>query len=159
MTRAALLAVVAAAACKSPPPEISGIDKYRIGHTTRGDVDDGVCQPTDIADGTRKATWCFAMPPYQVAGRTAELELYFEGTEPSGALIELQLKIRGCDEQALDHWLRTQFGPPIESRGARAYWKNSIVWIAGFLPQEPGRCLIRMLPLSEQAEIARIKAK
>ena len=31
------------------------------------------------------------------------------------------------------------------------------MWIGALLPAEPGRCVMHMLPLSEQAEIARIK--
>lgn len=160
----AILAALAALAvlavgCKDGPPEFSGIGKYRFGKTTLADVKDGICQPTDVESGTRKATWCFQLPPYSVAGRTAEIDLYFEGTEPSGKLIEIQLKVRGCIEADLETWMRSNFGPPIETRAKRLYWKNSYLWAAGLIPSEPGRCLVHLLPLSETSEIARLKDK
>jgi hypothetical protein len=40
---------------------------------------------------------------------------------------------------------------------ARGYWKNAFLWAAALMPSEPGRCLVHFLPLSENAEIARIK--
>ena len=80
--RAALLAV-ALAACSSGPPDFSGIGKYQFKKTTLGDVKEGICQPTDIESGTRKATWCFQVQAYKVAGRNAEIDLYFDGTAPA----------------------------------------------------------------------------
>ncbi|MBS1118056.1 MAG: hypothetical protein H6Q90_284 [Deltaproteobacteria bacterium] len=147
-----------ASGCSDKSPEFAGVGKYRFTKTTVADVKDGVCQPTELDDG-RKATWCFALPPYKVANRVAEVDLYFAGTEPTAPLIEIQLKVRGCVEQDLETWMRTSFGPPIESRGARAYWKNSFLWAAALMPSEPGRCLVHFLPLTETAEIARIKQK
>lgn len=154
-----IVVVLGMGSCGKGAPEFAGIGKYRFGHTTLGDLKDGVCQPTEVEDGRRKATWCFGLQPYQVAGRTAEIDLYFEGTEPSGELIEIQLKVRGCVEQDLDTWMRTHFGPPIETRANRGYWKNSFLWAAVLMPSEPGRCLVHMLPLSEEREIARLKQK
>ncbi|HEU0032449.1 MAG TPA: hypothetical protein VFQ53_17575 [Kofleriaceae bacterium] len=151
-------ALVALAACKQDAPEFAGVGKYRFGHTTLGDVKDGICQPTDLSDG-RKATWCFALPPYKIANRVAEVDLYFGGTDKTAPLIELQLKVRGCIEQDLEQWMRQSFGPPIESRASRAYWKNSFLWAAALMPSDPGRCMVHFLPLSEQSEIARIKQK
>lgn len=150
--------LVALAACKQDAPEFAGVGKYRFGHTTLGDVKDGICQPTDLSDG-RKATWCFALPPYKIANRVAEVDLYFGGTDKTAPLIELQLKVRGCIEQDLEQWMRQSFGPPIESRASRAYWKNSFLWAAALMPSDPGRCMVHFLPLSEQSEIARIKQK
>jgi hypothetical protein len=54
--------------------------------------------------------------------------------------------------------MRERFGPPIESTGNREYWKNSFLWAGAFLPDQPGRCIIHFLPLSENAEIERLKA-
>jgi hypothetical protein len=67
--------------------------------------------------------------------------------------------VRGCVEEDLDKWLRERFGPPYETRSTRSYWKNSFLWAAALLPSEPGRCLVHFLPLSEGAEIERIKLK
>jgi hypothetical protein len=155
----AIAVVLGLKTCRQGSPEFSGIGKYRFGHTTLADVDEGLCQPTDIEDGRRKATWCFGLTPYKVANRPAEIDLYFDGHEPSGALIEIQLKIRGCVEQDLDTWMRTAFGPPYATRPERGYWKNSHLWAAALMPSDPGRCLVHFLPHSEQREIARIEQK
>lgn len=145
-----------APACRSRAPEFDGIGDWRFTHTTRKDVTGGLCQPTDLNDG-RKGTWCFAQQPIRIGGRTAEVDLYFLGTEPTAKLIEIQLKVRGCHEDELEHWLRAAFGPPIQSKPTRGYWKNSFLWAAALMPSEPGRCLVHLLPLSENAEIERIK--
>ena len=143
-------------ACSDHTPEPSGIGPYVFGHTTFGSIHDGNCQPTDLRDG-RKATWCFALPPIKVGTKVAEVDTYFAGTEKTAPLIEIQLKVRGCVEDEVERWMRTRFGPPIESKSTRVYWKNSFLWAAAFLPSEPGRCLVHLLPLSENAEIERIK--
>ena len=69
------------------------------------------------------------------------------------------LKVRGCVEDEVDRWMRERFGPPIETKSTREYWKNSFMWIAAFLPSEPGRCILHFLPLSENAEIERLKQR
>jgi hypothetical protein len=154
-----IVVILALGTCNKGPPEYSGIGKYRFGHTEMKDIKDGLCQPTDIEDGRRKATWCFGMPGVAVGSRAAEIHLYFDGTEPDGDLIEIQLKIRGCNEQELESWMRQAFGPPVDQRANRMYWQNSFLWAAALMPSEPARCLVHLLPHSEAAEIARIKAK
>ena len=144
--------------CNDKKGEFDGVGKWRFGHTTLKQATGGVCQPTDLNDG-RKATWCFSMPPFKVGNRVGEVDLYFLGTEPDAPLIEIQLKVRGCIEQEIEQWMRTGFGPPIEMKATRGYWKNSFLWAAALMPSEPGRCLIHFLPLSENAEIERIKQK
>ena len=156
MTRAVVAALVALVACGSREPEFSGIGKFRFGHTTLADVNDGICQPTELNDG-RKGTWCFAQTPFRIGKSNAEVDLYFLGTDPTARLIELQLKIRGCHEDELEQWMRGAFGPPVDSKATRGYWKNSFLWAAALMPSEPGRCLVHFLPLSENAEIDRIK--
>lgn len=158
MKRAAALLLVVLAACNGRKGEISGIGPYRFGKTTRGNVHDGVCQPTELTDG-RKATWCFALPPIKVGKRIAEVDAYFAGTDDQAPLIEVQLKVRGCVEQEAEQWMRERFGPPIETKGTREYWKNSFLWAGAFLPSEPGRCMIHFLPIAENGEIERIKNK
>ena len=159
--RAAVLLVALAAcssisACSSKEAEFTGVGNWRFGHTTLKDAKQGVCQPTELNDG-RKGTWCFANPPFKVGKRVADVDLYFLGSEPTAPLIEIQLKIRGCVEDDVEQWIRSGFGPPIETRSTREYWKNSFLWVAAKLPSEPGRCLVHFLPLSENAEIDRIK--
>ncbi len=157
-----LLALLALSACDGAKVEPNGIGNYRFGHTTIGNIHDGNCQPTELRDG-RKAIWCFGLPPIKVGKRVAEVDAYFNAMPPSDAktapLIEVQLKVRGCSEDETERWLRERFGPPIESKSTREYWKNSFMWVGALLPSEPGRCLIHILPLSENAEIDRIKAE
>jgi hypothetical protein len=156
MTRAAALAVLASLAACSRDPEFAGVGKWRFTHTQLHDVNEGVCQPADLNDG-RKGTWCFALTPFRIGSRNVDVDLYFLGTEKTAPLIEIQLKVRGCHEDELDQWMRSAFGAPIETRSTRAYWKNSFLWAAALMPSEPGRCLVHFLPLSENAELDRIK--
>ena len=160
--KALLLAIVALAACEGAKAEPNGIANYRFGHTTRSSIHDGNCQPTDLRDG-RKAIWCMALPPIKVGKRAAEVDAYFltgpNVAEKDAPLIELQLKVRGCVEDEAERWMREHFGPPIETKPTREYWKNSFLWAAAFLPSEPGRCVVHFLPLSENAEIDRLKAE
>jgi hypothetical protein len=150
------LALALLAACHDGPPEFAGVGKYKLTSTTLADVKEGRCDPTKLDDG-RSGTWCYLLPPYKIAGRVADIDLYFAGAEKTATLIEIQLKIRGCVEQTLDTWMRENFGLPVETRNQRGYWKNSFLWAAALLPSDPGRCVIHFLPLSETAEIARIK--
>jgi len=152
----ALLALGVGLACEGRAPEFAGVGKWTFTRTTLHDVTSGICQPTDLNDG-RKGTWCFAQTPFRIGKSNAEVDLYFLGTDPTARLIELQLKIRGCHEDELDQWMRGAFGPPIDSKATRGYWKNSFLWAAALMPSEPGRCLVHFLPLSENAEIDRIK--
>jgi hypothetical protein len=147
-----------AAACEGKQAEPTGVGRWRFGHTTVKDAREGVCQPTELNDG-RKGTWCFTLPPIKIGKRVAEVDLYFLGTDATSPLIEIQLKVRGCVEDEVEQWMRQGFGPPIETKSTRAYWKNSFLWAAALLPSEPGRCLVHFLPLSENAEIERIKQK
>lgn len=165
--------------CEGRQPQPRGLGPYRFGVTTRANIRQGICQPTELGDG-RKATWCFALPPIKVGKRVAEVDAYFLGTEPpplpEGAsaqerdarekalaelpLIEVQLKIRGCVIDETDRWMRERFGPALpESKGTHVYWQNDFLWAVAFLPSEPGRCHVHLLPLSETGEIERLKAK
>lgn len=136
-------------------PEFSGVGPWSVTKTRRKDAT-GICQPTELPDG-RAGTWCFRQKPFGIAKKAAEVDLYFAGNEPSAPVIELQLKIRGCIEEDVEVWLRQNFGAPTEQRANRMYYRTSKMFLAAFLPQDPGRCVLRMFPLSEGAEIERIK--
>jgi hypothetical protein len=157
-----LVIIAAIAACDSAPVEPNGIGSYKFGHTVASGIHDGNCQPTELSDG-RKAIWCFALPPIKVGKRVAEVDTYFSMAPPhtkdDAPLIEIQLKVRGCVEDEAERWMRERFGPPIETKSTREYWQNSFVWAAAFLPSEPGRCVIHILPRTESGEIERIKAQ
>lgn len=151
-----LALVLALAACdKKGDP--AGLGQWTFTRTTLTDgKKGGRCQPTDLADG-RKATWCFGFVPIKAGGKVGELDLYFGGATDDAKLIEIQLNVRGCVEEDLDKWLRERFGPPYDTKGTRAYWKNSFLWAAALMPSEAGRCRVHFLPLSEGSEIERIK--
>ena len=180
---ATLLSVIAAGAtltaCEGRKAEPSGLGTYKFGSTTRANVHSGNCQPTELNDG-RKAVWCFALTPVKVGKRNADVDAYFLGSDPPALpdsatkeqvaefraaqeklpLIEVQLKVRGCDEYETENWISQRFGKPdVDSKPTRKYWHNSFLWIGAMLPSEPGRCLIHFLPLSENAEIERLKQK
>lgn len=154
---AASLAAISlsSSACGPREREYLGVGPWKVGKTQRKDAT-GICQPTELPDG-RAGTWCFRQPPFGINKKAAAVDLYFGGTEPTAPLVELQLQIRGCVEADVEVWLRQNFGAPYELRGTRAYWRTSKLFLAAFLPQDPGRCVLRMLPLSEGAEIERIK--
>lgn len=153
------LALGLTASCSERRGEPAGLDRWTFSRSTLAHGKRaGVCQPTKLVDG-RAATWCFGVQPYRIAGRVAEVDLYFAGADDRAPLIEIQLKVRGCVEADLEQWMRATFGAPYEVRGARAYWRNSFLWAAALLPAEPARCLVHLLPLSEGSEIERIKLR
>ena len=158
------VALALGAGCKKAKSEYAGLGPWKFTTTTLKQALDSrtelgpFCNPTDLTDG-RKGTWCSNMPPIKVGQRSANMDLYFDGTAPTAKLIEIQLTVRGCREDEVDQWMRSGFGPPIETKSTRAYWKNSFLFAAALLPSEPGRCLVHFLPLSENAEIERIKQK
>lgn len=153
----ALVLAALLAACSDRQPDHAGVGSWLFTTSTLAKAKrEGRCQPTDLTDG-RKAMWCFGFQPYKIAGKTAELDLYFRSADDDARMIELQLTVRGCVPQDVDQWMRSQFGAPIEQKATRAYWKNTFLWAAGLLPSEPGRCRLHFLPLSEGSEIERIK--
>ncbi len=179
MMRSALLSLLALAACEGSKPQAGGLGMYKFGHTTRADLKNGVCQPTELTDG-RKATWCFALTPIKVGARSADVDAYFLGTDPpllpenptdearaerrkvlaTEPLIELQLKIRGCVETDVEQWMRQRYGgADADSKGTHLYWHNDFMWAMAEVPSEAGRCVIHFLPASETAEIVRLKQK
>jgi hypothetical protein len=151
----ALAAAAALVACDGHE-DYNGIGIWKFGHSTRGDVKTGRCDPTTLADG-RQATWCYLLPKYTIAKRIAEVSLYFGGSGDDAPLIEIQLQIVGCVEDDVVAWMRTNFGQQIDERAKRAYWENPYLWAAAMIPDEPGRCTLHFLPRSETSEIARIK--
>ncbi|MBX3161092.1 MAG: hypothetical protein KF773_34345 [Deltaproteobacteria bacterium] len=153
---AAPVALVALAACGKGSADYTGVANWQFGTTTLADVTVGRCQPSDLNDG-RKGTWCFGNQPFKVGTKISEVDLYFDGTVPTSKLIEIQLSVRGCIEDEVVQWMTQSFGPPVEERKERAYWKNSFLWAAALVPQRPGRCRVHLLPLTEEREIARIR--
>src|SRR5262249_21720159 len=87
--------------CEGRQPEFAGVGRWRFTHTTLKDVTEGICQPTELGDG-RKGTWCFAQTPFRIGSRSADVDLYFLGSEKTAELIEIQVKVRGCHEDELD---------------------------------------------------------
>ncbi|MBK9034028.1 MAG: hypothetical protein IPL61_22625 [Myxococcales bacterium] len=147
----------AAGGCDSGKHGYSGIGPYRVDRTKLKDAG-GRCDPTELPDG-RKGTWCYLQPELTVAGRPAQVDLYFLGDQPDAPVIEIQLQVRGCHDDVLAQWLRTNFGAPSEEHGPWVAWQNNRLYLIGELPSAPGRCIIRVLPRSERAEFERLRTK
>jgi len=153
---AAVVAAALGGGCRKKA-EIGGIGPYHVDRTTLASAT-GRCEPTDLPDG-RQGTWCYGQPALRVADQNAQVDLYFPGTDPAAKVIEIQLQIRGCKEEPLAGWLRKAFGQPSEELSTKTIWKNDKVYVVGELPSSPGRCLVRVLPRSEEAELQRIRAQ
>lgn len=154
LAAALFLGGLAALAGCERQPELTGVGPWSVTKTKRKDAT-GICQPTELPDG-RSGTWCFKQKPFGLAKKAAAVDLYFAGDAPDAPLIELQLQIRGCIEEDVEVWLRQNFGAPTEQRPGRAFYRMKKMFLAALLPQDPGRCVLRMLPLSEADEIERI---
>lgn len=150
--------LVLLAACKKEP-EIAGVDRWNVKHTKLEDAT-GRCIPDDLGEG-RAGSYCFGQQPIGIKGMAVDFDLFFGGTDPEASLVEIDMKIGGCNVENLEAWMRTNFGAPYESKGNRYAWKNRHLVALGYLPlaDEPGRCLVRILPLSEQARFDRFWAK
>jgi hypothetical protein len=146
---------LALAACDSPKPEYDGIGAWKVTKTKLRDAT-GACEATDLPDG-RKGTYCSNQNPIKLAGAMTEIDLYFDGTEPGANLIEEQLKVRGCHEEATLAFLRKLFGTPSGTKGAKVFWDNRYVTVVAIAPDLPAQCTIRVFPRSEIAEIAKAK--
>ena len=154
--RVLLAVALSLGACSSGPDEFDGLGKWRFGKTTLGSVHEGRCEPQKLNDG-RAATWCYAITPVKIANRATSVDLYFLGTDPDAPLIEIQLHTRGCQEEQLIGWLRTNFGQQLEEHDKKYYWQNKYLFAAAFAPVSPGECEVHFIPVSETSEIARLK--
>lgn len=161
--RAAAVALLAAAAVATPgckrEREIAGFEQWHVSRTKRKDAD-GRCLPEQLADG-RAGAYCFGQQPVGLRGMRVEVDLLFAGMEPDAVLVEIQLKVGGCNEEKLDGWLRTNLGAPVQGQGRHHAWRNRHLLALAYLPlaDEPGRCLVRMLPRREQARFDALWAK
>ena len=155
-----VLVVAATGACDKRKPEAGGVGPWRFSIAKRSNVKSGRCDPHPHEDG-RVLTWCYGGAAYEIAGRPAELALYFNGPpdKMDAPLVEIQLEIRGCNELELDRWLRKTYGNPVETKGTVSFFQNSFLWVSAQMPSTPGRCRVRVLPLSEGPEIQRVKQK
>lgn len=153
----AMVAALLASACGGckQKTEFAGVGPWRIGKTHLRDAT-GRCQPEELPDG-RKGTWCFGQTPLRLGGQDASIDLYFDGTEPDAKVIEIQLQFRGCHEEQLASWVRTNFGEPFETRGKRLFLRNSAAFVVADLPESPARCAVRLLPRSETGELERMR--
>jgi hypothetical protein len=150
-----IAAAAAVAGCKQKR-DYNGIGSWDFSRTRLSQAT-GRCLPSDLPDG-RKGSWCFGQPPAKIAGSVADLDLFFDGEAADARLIEIQLKVRGCNETRLETWMRQSFGAVAESRSTRAYWKTGSMYALAEMPSEPGRCLVRLFPSSEATEFKRVWA-
>jgi hypothetical protein len=154
----ALVLLLLLGACKKES-ENAGVDKWNVKHTKLKDAT-GRCIPDDLGEG-RAGSYCFGQQPIGIKGMAVDFDLFFGGTDPESSLVEIDMKIGGCNVENLEGWMRANFGAPTETKGNRQAWKNSHLIALSYLPlaDEPGRCLIRLMPLSEQARFDRLWAK
>lgn len=143
--------------CDRRDRSYAGIGTYQVGKTTLADAS-GRCEPTELPDG-RKGTWCYLQPALTIASRPADVDLYFLGETPDAPMIELQLDVRGCEPDRLSLWLRERFGAPRTSTPTWSAWENRKLYLIAESPTDTSRCLIRVLPRSEQAEFERLRTK
>ena len=140
-----ILALLVLGACKREK-QMSGVENWNVNRTKLKDAT-GRCTP----DGA--GMYCFGQKPMGIRGMVVDLDLYFAGQDPEAKLSEIQMKVGGCDDEQLFGWMQTNFGHPVEDHGSRKLWKSDFVWAVGLMPvpDEPGRCLIRIIPRREQA--------
>jgi hypothetical protein len=150
-----VFALLLIAAC-SRDKELAGVGKWNVRHTRLKDAE-GRCTPQKLADG-RDGAYCFGNQPIGIKGMAVDFDLYFASMDPEATLVEIQMKIGGCRSEDLEAWMRTNFGAPYETTGTRAAWKNQYLFAAGYLPlaDEPGRCLVRIIPATEPARFEQI---
>ncbi|MCA9676681.1 MAG: hypothetical protein H6708_17160 [Kofleriaceae bacterium] len=152
----AALAVAGATGCKREK-QLAGVDRWNVKHTRLKDAT-GRCTPTDFPDG-RSGMWCFGQQPIGIKGMAVDIDLYFAGTAPETPIAELQLKVRACNEDKILEWMRQNWGAPYQDNGKVFLWRNDNMRIAGFIPDEPASCLLRMYPPAEQAAFERAANK
>jgi hypothetical protein len=153
-----IIAAIALGACK-PKTEFSGIGQWSVTQSSLAVVKaKGRCQQSDLPDG-RKGMWCFGLPGVKIpgAGFPPEVDVYFGSEADDARPVEIQFKFRGCNDEKLQSWVTSNFGAATETRTNRGVWTTGHMTLIGFLPQSAGYCMLRMFPLSEQAEIDRIK--
>jgi hypothetical protein len=148
--------LITGAGC-SRKTEYAGLGPWHVKRTVLRDAS-GRCQPADLPDG-RQGTWCFGQPGLRLGGQDASVDLYFGGIEPDARVIEIQLQFRGCNEAQLAAWVRQTFGAPFDEQGARGFWRNPGAYVIADLPGSAGRCTLRMMPRSEEAEVERLRAE
>ncbi len=153
----AATALLSLPGCDRRDRSYAGIGTYQVGKTTLADAS-GRCEPTELPD-ERKGTWCYLQPALTIASRPADVDLYFLGETPDAPMIELQLDVRGCEPDRLSLWLRERFGAPRTSTPTWSAWENRKLYLIAESPTDTSRCLIRVLPRSEQAEFERLRTK
>jgi hypothetical protein len=148
-----LLLVIAFAGCKRER-QLSGVGPWNVNRTQLRDAT-GRCVPDDSPEG--KGMYCFGQKPMGIRGMVVDLDLFFGGTEPDAKLIEIQMKVGGCDDEQLYGWMQTNFGKPVEDRGSHKLWKSTFLWAVAAMPRadEPGRCLVRHIPAREKSRFDR----
>jgi hypothetical protein len=149
--RAVAVLFVLLAGCKAEK-QMSGVGPWNVNRTHLRDAT-GRCIPDEGSGGT----YCFGQKPMGIRGMVVDLDLYFAGDQPDAMLSEIQMKVGGCDDEQLYAWMQTNFGKPAEDKGAKKLWKSKFLWAVADMPlaDEPGRCLIRLIPAREKARFER----
>lgn len=147
---AALLAVLAVAACKREEPPIDGIGRWHIGRSLKSEA--AVCRP--LGDGI---SYCSPNPEMSVAGHRATVDLYFRGAGDSAPLSEILLALGPCDVEAVDSWLTTKLGPAPGRRGRAFVWPGKAATVAALLSASDGVCQIHFLEPSDEKRLGQLE--
>lgn len=145
-----IIAILLLAACKKEK-QMSGVENWNVNRTRLKDAT-GRCTPD--GDGM----YCFGQKPMGIRGMVTDIDLYFGGQDPEAKLVEIQMKVGSCDDEQLYGWMQTNFGRPVEDKGSRKLWKSKFVYAIGEMPvpDEPGRCLVHIIPVGEKARYERL---
>lgn len=151
-----LVASFALVGCKRKR-EYNGFGKWVIGKTKYAHAG-GHCKPT------AGVVWCGDDPldkhrSLDLGGQSANVGLYFDHAEPSSELIEIELEIRGCNDQSLRSWMESTFGKPTETQGKKSYWKQRSTYVAATMPRDDLSCIINMVKADDAKRISQLRGE
>ena len=150
--RKVLLLTLLLFACKPKPPPVNGLGPYVLGETKLATGKRRArCQP----DG--KIMWCFGAPAIKVGDQPAAVDLYFDGQGDDASLIEIALRIRGCNIDAVDAALRTALGPSTQRRGRKLFWRSKFSFVAARLRVDGNACEVNFVDPKDTTRIAKLR--
>lgn len=150
VTAAVTLALlVCLAACSRKKAPVGGIGEWKLNETTLGQAP-GFCNPDE------SITMCSHAATIGFGGQSADIHLYFRGSEPDAPLVEISVVVKACDPEAAERTLTDLLGAPVEKRDKRAFWRSSGSFVAAQLPAEARRCEISFVAPDDADRIAEL---
>jgi hypothetical protein len=150
-----VLALLALVGCEREK-KIVGVDRWNL-ETTRLKDANGRCQPEELPGGGT-GSYCFLNNPLRIRGMPADVDLYFDGVEPTSRLVLIQLKVSSCVPTTMLSWLRASFGEHGEQRSDRYAWPDGHLRAVADLPlaAQPDICLVNLLRADQRAWFDRL---